>query len=538
MIKSKLSVIQEQDLYFACENEDMKMQSYLSPPPKNKFDCSDKKQKLRTSAVGWVAFKLNIDGSPYGDRYIPKRREQESNIAVYEINHTDSPPIQINKEEFENSIEYEERKKAHNDKVIYNEMLKETFWGYPSPSKEADENWCHSNILLSPQKAAKQEKKAFKSKFLKFNLKKSNKENIKRAVRANHLKFNDFKIRGLGIKNIEKVTRIQAEKVLDAPNMVDDFYLNLLDWSSQNILAIALNQTAYLMDVSNKNISCIQPKSSDWLITSLSWMNHNKSYIAIGMENGAVEVWDTEVRKFVRELGGHTSRVSSLSWNKNMISTGSLDSSIINHDIRWRDHIVSRFEDHSKEVWGLKWSFDGSQLASGSNDNTLWIWDANMNNRPKFMLMQHKAAVKALAWCPLETNLLASGGGTKDKSIKFWNTDTGTELCGLKTSAQICSLIWSKNSKEIVSSHGYEKNELFVWKYMPNKSDSPIVKTAELCGHESRVLHLALSPNGTTVASTAPDETLRFWKVFQSDEEMSMYNPFKSGNSLFRGLIR
>ena len=161
-----------------------------------------------------------------------------------------------------------------------------------------------------------------------------------------------------------------------------------------------------------------------------------------------------------------------------------------------------------------------------------------MNNRPKFMLMQHKAAVKALAWCPLETNLLASGGGTKDKSIKFWNTDTGTELCGLKTSAQICSLIWSKNSKEIVSSHGYEKNELFVWKYMPNKSDSPIVKTAELCGHESRVLHLALSPNGTTVARTAPDETLRFWKVFQSDEEMSMYNPFKSGNSLFRGLIR
>lgn len=77
------------------------------------------------------------------------------------------------------------------------------------------------------------------------------------------MKFNDFKIRGLGMKNIEKVTRIQAEKVLDAPNMVDDFYLNLLDWSNQNILAIALNQTAYLMDVSNKNISCIQPKSSD-----------------------------------------------------------------------------------------------------------------------------------------------------------------------------------------------------------------------------------------------------------------------------------
>lgn len=159
-------------------------------------------------------------------------------------------------------------------------------------------------------------------------------------------------------------------------------------------------------------------------------------------------------------------------------------------------------------------------------------------NRPRFTLHQHKAAVKALAWCPLESNLLASGGGTKDKSIKFWDTDTGTELCSLKTSAQICSLIWSKNSKEIVSSHGYEKNELFVWKYSPHKSDSPITKIAELSGHESRVLHLALSPNGTTVASTAPDETLRFWKVFQSDEDSNVYSLFENNNSLFRGLIR
>lgn len=101
-------------------------------------------------------------------------------------------------------------------------------------------------------------------------------------------------------------------------------------------------------------------------------------------------------------------------------------------------------------------------------------------NKPRHTFTQHRAAVKALAWCPLERNLLASGGGTKDKSIKFWDTNTGTELCGLKTSAQICSLIWSKNSKEIVSSHGYEKNELFVWKYAPNKSDMPVVKTAEL----------------------------------------------------------
>ena len=46
-------------------------------------------------------------------------------------------------------------------------------------------------------------------------------------------------------------------------------------------------------------------------------------------------------------------------------------------------------------------------------------------------------------------------------------------------------------------------------------------KVADLRGHTSRVLHLALSPDGTTVASAAADETLRFWKVFQATSSSS-----------------
>jgi cell division cycle protein 20 (cofactor of APC complex) len=40
------------------------------------------------------------------------------------------------------------------------------------------------------------------------------------------------------------------------------------------------------------------------------------------------------------------------------------------------------------------------------------------------------------------------------------------------------------------------------------------VQVAEMTGHTSRVLHLAQSPDGTTVCSAAADETLRFWKCF------------------------
>ncbi len=36
----------------------------------------------------------------------------------------------------------------------------------------------------------------------------------------------------------------------------------------------------------------------------------------------------------------------------------------------------------------------------------------------------HKAAVKALAWSPHSHNTLITGGGTTDKTIKFWNVNS------------------------------------------------------------------------------------------------------------------
>jgi hypothetical protein len=36
------------------------------------------------------------------------------------------------------------------------------------------------------------------------------------------------------------------EKILDAPDLVDDYYLNLLDWNASNVLAVCLAQTVYL----------------------------------------------------------------------------------------------------------------------------------------------------------------------------------------------------------------------------------------------------------------------------------------------------
>ena len=166
-----------------------------------------------------------------------------------------------------------------------------------------------------------------------------------------------------------------------------------------------------------------------------------------------------------------------------------MDGLIINNDVRVRSHIVETYRGHQQEVCGLKWSPSGRQLTSGGNDNRLFIWDRSMassNAATEWLhrLEEHTSAMKALAWCPFQSNLLASGGGGDDRCIKFWNTHTGACLNFLDTGSQVCALLWNKNKRELLSSHGFSQNQLTLWKY------PSMVKMAELTCHTSRVLFM------------------------------------------------
>ena len=309
------------------------------------------------------------------------------------------------------------------------------------------------------------------------------------------------------------------EKILDAPDLVDDYYLNLLDWGSNNVLAVALGQVVYLWNATTGSIEELMELEGDDYVCSVSWLQGG-NFLSIGTNSSTVQLWDTEKMKQVRSMKGHQARVGSLAWNSHVLSSGSRDSNIMQHDVRIAQHHIATLSGHSQEVCGLKWSPDGTQLASGGNDNLLNIWDARSSGvsggvvsanapvAPRLTLRDHTAAVKAVAWCPWKRNLLASGGGTADRCIKMWNTGTGACLQSVDTGSQVCSLLWSTTEKELLSSHGFSQNQLCLWKY------PSMLRVKELTGHTSRVLHLAASPDGQTVCSAAADETLRFWKVF------------------------
>ncbi|KAM7188312.1 Quinonprotein alcohol dehydrogenase-like superfamily [Naviculisporaceae sp. PSN 640] len=294
-------------------------------------------------------------------------------------------------------------------------------------------------------------------------------------------------------------------KVLDAPELADDFYLNLVDWGSANVLGVGLGSSVYMWNAQTSRVNKLCTLEDD-TVTSVSWIQKG-THLAIGTGKGLVQIWDAERQRRLRTMTGHTGRVGSLAWNTHILTSGSRDRIIYHRDVRAPDQWLKKLVGHKQEVCGLKWNCEDGQLASGGNDNKLIVWD-KLSDTPLWKFSEHTAAVKAIAWSPHQRGLLASGGGTADRRIIFHDTVRGAVVNEIDTGSQVCNLAWSKNSNEIVSTHGYSQNQIVVWKY------PSMTQVASLTGHTYRVLYLAMSPDGRVVVTGAGDETLRFWNVF------------------------
>ncbi|ERL87230.1 hypothetical protein D910_04628, partial [Dendroctonus ponderosae] len=158
-------------------------------------------------------------------------------------------------------------------------------------------------------------------------------------------------------KATRKISRIPF-KVLDAPELQDDFYLNLVDWSVQNVLSVGLGSCVYLWSACTSQVTRLCDLSSDAnVVTSVSWSERG-NLVAVGTHNGYVtvslliddlkkprsrvlnlgflllQVWDVTVNKQVNKLMGHSARVGALAWNGDVLSSGSRDRMILQRDTR------------------------------------------------------------------------------------------------------------------------------------------------------------------------------------------------------------
>jgi cell division cycle 20-like protein 1 (cofactor of APC complex) len=128
-------------------------------------------------------------------------------------------------------------------------------------------------------------------------------------------------------KKQRKIPKIPY-KVLDAPALQDDFYLNLVDWSPYNNLAVGLSSCIYIWNAGSGGVTKLSDLGNRDSVTSVCWSKRG-SHLSVGTNSGAVQIWDVNKQKMVRELAGHEGRVGALAWSNGVLSSGSKDKSIL-----------------------------------------------------------------------------------------------------------------------------------------------------------------------------------------------------------------
>uniref|UniRef100_A0A915PML6 Anaphase-promoting complex subunit 4-like WD40 domain-containing protein n=1 Tax=Setaria digitata TaxID=48799 RepID=A0A915PML6_9BILA len=344
------------------------------------------------------------------------------------------------------------------------------------------------------------------------------------------------------------------ERILDAPNFMDDYYMNVIHWSYDNVIAVALTYALYLWNASTGEIITLfeLPEESGNYITSVQWAEES-SILAVGLSNGFVKLFDpARENSLLRTMQCQISRVGCLAWRQHVLSATNIPSRCpcpefpdrllpeiwknnfyeLKLPLRSNDDRVkglttlriaaishtNTFPGHGQEVCGLVWSSDGHYLASGGGDNLVKIWEPSMltadDPDPLYNFSDHLASVKAIAFNPHQAHSLATGGGTVDRTIKFWNLASGTLCHSQDTDSQVNALAFTPNYKELISGHGYPGNDLKIWKY-PSMTCLKV-----LTGHTERILGLTISPCGQYVMSASSDESLRLWWCFKVDKSI------------------
>ena len=172
------------------------------------------------------------------------------------------------------------------DKLIYSDILEKEIF-----NMDACLNDNYSDNGLSAEKS-----NGKKTKFLNFNQKKENRNSL------SPLQFNSNRSKVLDselIKTIKHSRRIpkQPVKVLDAPGIADDYYSNILDWSSNDIIGVSLMNSLYLWKNTKAGNQVVNLSEFDSHVFCSIKFSRNGQAIAAGDDIGNLHIYDINTDK-------------------------------------------------------------------------------------------------------------------------------------------------------------------------------------------------------------------------------------------------
>jgi WD40 repeat protein len=270
----------------------------------------------------------------------------------------------------------------------------------------------------------------------------------------------------------------------------------------------ATDKTARLWDVSSGQLKAVLPEHDSGLESPRATLafSPDGAVVASASADSTVRLWDAR-GGYLRAALPEARAPLVFSPDGRTLATGGPQTSVLLWDTR-TGKSRGAFKGEGASAWELAFSPDSRTLATGWNDGSVRLLDG-LTGQLRATLKGRTRWVRGLAFSPDgKTLAVANGMGAAAGEAQLWDVATGRLKHTLETGF-LNAIAFSPDGKTLATGGGEPRKAGAVRLWDAGTGE----QRAALQGHTDRVLALAFSRDGRTLASASYDRTVRVWDV-------------------------
>ncbi len=258
---------------------------------------------------------------------------------------------------------------------------------------------------------------------------------------------------------------------------------------------------------------------------------------------GEVELINPATREVVRKLAGFKGRVNAIVFSADgatLYAAGG-EAGIAGEVRSWATAdgtVLKNFRGHTDACYAVALSPDGQVLATGAYDQKIRLWNALSGAELK-VLTGHNGSVNGLAFRP-DGKVLASASA--DRTVKLWGMPAGARLDTLSQPLkEQTAVLFNRDGSQLLGI-GMD-SRIRIWQISASAKEGSNSLLTSRFAHEGGILGLSLSADGSLLASSATDKSMKIWDaatltekwVLEPQSDWSPALAFAADGLLFAG---